>query len=222
MEFNSFLMEQFDKGGPLMWPLLACSLLALTFILERLWVLSRTPGDRKAAEQMQEMLGRIGEQEYTDLLATLNGQRGYLPAVYASVVRKDMALNEEGGDVPDRPAELAREAELASREYLGQYFPVLATIGSITPLLGLLGTITGMIKAFASIAAAGMGDPAQVAEGISEALITTATGLSIAIPVIVVHRYLAVRAGSIMRRLEPYTQAMGRALVARQSAGAAS
>ena len=80
-------------------------------------------------------------------------------------------------------------------------------------MLGLLGTITGMIKAFAAIATAGVGDPSKVADGISEALITTATGLIIAIPVIVLHRYLALRAGRVMRRLELYTHALGHALV---------
>ena len=214
MELNSFLMEQFDKGGPLMWPLLACSLVALTVILERVWVLARVPGDEAARRQTREAVAKAADLPPEELLEALERGRGVLPAVYASVLRKHLALSEDGGEAADHRSELAREADLASREYLGQYFPVLATVGSIAPLLGLLGTITGMIKAFASIAAAGMGDPAQVAEGISEALITTASGLTIAIPVIVVHRYLAVRAGAIMRRLEPYTHAMGRALLA--------
>ena len=99
---------------------------------------------------------------------------------------------EEGQGASEQRAELGREANAACREYLGQFLPVLSTIGSIAPLLGLLGTITGMIKAFAAIATAGVGDPSKVADGISEALITTATGLIIAIPVIVLHRYLAL------------------------------
>ena len=124
-----------------------------------------------------------------------------------------MALLEEGIPAAEHRDELGREADLSSREYLGQYLPVLSTVGSVAPLLGLLGTITGMIKAFGAIAVSGVGDPAHVADGISEALITTATGLMVAIPVIVLHRYLAVRAGRVMRRVELYTRALGHRLM---------
>lgn len=212
MAWDSFLLEQFDKGGPLMWPLLICSLVALTFILERLWVLNRVPGDARIKQEMQALVGKLGQEEHEALLEFLLKRRGVLAAVYASVLRKYLALVEEGYPVDERRAELGREADLACREYLGQFFPILGTIGSVAPLLGLLGTITGMIRAFAAIAVSGVGDPGQVADGISEALITTASGLIIAIPVIVLHRFLAVKAGTILRRLELYTHALGRAL----------
>ena len=212
MGIDSFILDQFEKGGPLMWPLAVCSLTALTFAFERLWVLFRMPGDERAQEEMQAMVARVGHS-HEELLSRLLERKGILAAVYASVQRKYMALLEEGHPSEERRSELAREADMACREYLGQFLPVLSTIGSIAPLLGLLGTITGMIKAFAAIALSGVGDPSRVADGISEALITTATGLIIAIPVIVLHRYLAIRAGRIMRRLELYTHAFGHALV---------
>ncbi len=213
MGIDSFLLDQFDKGGPLMWPLALCSLTALTVGLERLWVLLRVPGDEGARAEMEAVLARKEELDGADLLAHLLERKGVLAAVYAAVQRKYLALLEEGQGAAEQRAELGREANAACREYLGQFLPVLSTIGSIAPLLGLLGTITGMIKAFAAIATAGVGDPSQVADGISEALITTATGLIIAIPVIVLHRYLALRAGRVMRRLELYTHALGHALV---------
>lgn len=212
MQGDYYLLEQFDKGGPLMWVLLASSLVALTVILERLWVLGRVPAEEAASKRAAALLQLLDTGSASACLQQLHRTRGVLAAVYAAVLRKHMNLESEGYGSTEQRDELAREADLACREYLGQYFPVLSTIGNIAPLIGLLGTITGMIKAFAAIATSGVGDPSQVADGISEALITTASGLMIAIPVIVAHRYLAVWAGSIMRRLEVFTHAMGHAL----------
>jgi biopolymer transport protein ExbB len=217
MQGDYYLLEQFDKGGPLMWVLLASSLVALTVILERLWVLGRAPAEEAASKQAASLLQLLDAGSGSACLQKLHRTRGVLAAVYAAVLRKHMTLESEGYGPTEQRDELAREADLACREHLGQYFPVLSTIGNIAPLIGLLGTITGMIKAFAAIATSGVGDPSQVADGISEALITTASGLMIAIPVIVAHRYLAVWAGGIMRRLEVFTHAMGHALTKAQA-----
>ena len=85
---------------------------------------------------------------------------------------------------------------------MGKHLPIINTIGNIAPLIGLLGTITGMIVAFESIAASGAGDPKVVAGGISQALVTTATGLIVAIPSIVFYRYLARTADRSLERVE--------------------
>ena len=92
---------------------------------------------------------------------------------------------------------------------------LLFTIGNISPLLGLLGTIMGMINAFDAIARAGAGDPSAVASGISEALITTATGLIVAIPTIVFHRYLSGRADKVFKSVELYCHAFANTLLVR-------
>ena len=81
--------------------------------------------------------------------------------------------------------------------------------------MGLLGTIVGMIRAFDAIAQAGAGDPAAVASGISEALITTASGLIVAIPTIVFHRYLSARADRAYKEIELYCHAFANTLVVR-------
>ncbi|MFA6110154.1 MAG: MotA/TolQ/ExbB proton channel family protein, partial [Candidatus Latescibacterota bacterium] len=212
VELNSFLLEQFQKGGPVMWPLLLCSLLGLTFTLERYWVLSWVPRERRARAQAQAWVDELGRLPPSELLTAVAARRGLLATIYAAVLRKHLAFIEEGVPPTDQQAELAREADQSCREYLGQYLPLLSTIGSLSTLLGLLGTITGMIKAFNAIAKSGTGDPNTVAAGIAEALITTAAGLFIAIPVVASHRYLAVKAGRILRRLEMPVHALDRAL----------
>jgi biopolymer transport protein ExbB len=97
---------------------------------------------------------------------------------------------------------------------LSRFLPVLNTVGNIAPLLGLLGTITGMISAFESIAKAGTGDPQVVAGGISQALITTATGLIVAIPSIIFYRYLGAKAESQKQNVEIYAITFSNSLLA--------
>jgi biopolymer transport protein ExbB len=121
-----------------------------------------------------------------------------------------MVLQKELADLKE---ELVIETEEASRGYLGKYLSLLNTIGNISPLLGLLGTIIGMIIAFESIAVAGTGDPKVVADGISQALVTTATGLIVAIPTIVAYRYLARRAERSLEQVEVYGHAFSNALI---------
>ena len=101
---------------------------------------------------------------------------------------------------------LIKEAiqERGSREatILEKNVGILSTIANLTPLLGLLGTVSGMIKTFNAISAQGSGDPASLAGGIAEALITTATGLCIAIPTLVCHRFLKNKAGALIFEME--------------------
>jgi biopolymer transport protein ExbB len=97
------------------------------------------------------------------------------------------AIEERGG----------REARILEKN-LG----ILSTIANLTPLLGLLGTVSGMIKTFNAISVQGIGNPAPLAGGIAEALITTATGLCIAIPVLVCHRFLKDKASALIFEME--------------------
>ena len=85
---------------------------------------------------------------------------------------------------------------------LERYLNTLGTIASITPLLGLLGTVIGMIKVFAAITAHGVGNPSVLAGGISEALITTATGLSVAIPSLIFYRYFRGKVDELVLKME--------------------
>ncbi|PCH85165.1 MAG: biopolymer transporter ExbB, partial [Piscirickettsiaceae bacterium] len=85
---------------------------------------------------------------------------------------------------------------------LEKFLNVLGTIASITPLLGLLGTVVGMIKVFAAIMSQGVGDPTVLAGGISQALITTATGLTVAIPTLMFYRYFRGRVDELVIKME--------------------
>ncbi len=85
---------------------------------------------------------------------------------------------------------------------LERYLGMLGTIAGVSPLLGLLGTVTGMIRTFKAITVAGVGDPAAMAGGIAEALITTAAGLIIAVPALMAYRYLRGRVDSLVIRME--------------------
>ena len=102
--------------------------------------------------------------------------------------------------------------EIGGREVIGlqRYLGLMGTIANVAPLLGLLGTVLGMIEAFRVIAAEGVGTPATLGGGISQALITTAAGLSVAVPIILVHRYLSARAERLTVELEEVTSHVSR------------
>jgi biopolymer transport protein ExbB len=91
---------------------------------------------------------------------------------------------------------------------LDRYLGLLGTIATISPLLGLLGTVLGMIRAFTQLSLEGVGSPATLGGGISEALITTATGLAVAIPTILLHKYLTSRSDSLSNQVEIYAMQM--------------
>ena len=215
MEQN-FLVDQFSKGGPMMYPLLLCSLMALGVIIDRLWNLMRVPNEEEAEQQLnaaEEVLKNQGEEGAVE---HFRKGRGVLNFVFAALVKRyDSLVLENRTDIEDMRQELITTTEEAGEIFLGRLLNALGTIGVLSPLMGLLGTIIGMIRAFDAIARAGAGDPAAVASGISEALITTATGLIVAIPTIVFHRYLSGRAEKVFRSIELYCHAFANTLLVR-------
>ena len=215
MEQN-FLVDQFFKGGPMMWPRLLCSLSALGVIIDRLYNLMRVPGEEEAEQQLnaaEDVLNRQGEGGAVEQFRQGSGVLNFIFA--ALVKRYDTLVLENRTDLEDMRQELILATEEAGELYLGRLLNALGTIGVLSPLMGLLGTIMGMINAFDAIARAGSGDPAAVASGISEALITTATGLIVAIPTIVFHRYLSGRADKVFKSVELYCHAFANTLLVR-------
>ena len=178
------MFELFKSGGLLMWPILACSMVATAIVCERLWTLNRravTP--RHLMEHIRVMLERR-EIDPAKVQAIRDSSplgrilaAGLVNSHHGREVMKD-AIEESGRHVVHE---------------LERYLNSLGTIAAITPLLGLLGTVIGMIKVFAAITAFGVGDPTVLAGGISEALITTAAGLSIGIPALMFYRYFKGR-----------------------------
>jgi biopolymer transport protein ExbB len=163
-----------------MVPIILCSIIALAIIGERLWSLQRK---------------RIIPKHLVAQIWQLH-TKGQLSAEQVSTVRKSSPL---GRVLASGLANLQHEREVMKESIeetgrhvvheLERYLNALGTIAAISPLLGLLGTVIGMIKVFSVITAEGVGNPAVLAGGISEALITTAAGLSVAIPSLMFYRY---------------------------------
>jgi biopolymer transport protein ExbB len=187
------VLELMKAGGWLMLPIVACSVVASAIVLERLWTLRRQrimPAhlvsriwqwhrrQQLTAERIEEV--RVGSPLGRMLTA------GLVNRYHSREVMKE-AINDAGRQVV---AEMER------------YLNTLGTIASVTPLLGLLGTVIGMIDVFTVIMDAGVGNPGVLAGGISKALITTAAGLSVAIPTLIFHRYLNSRVGKLAIAME--------------------
>ncbi len=236
------MWEIIKSGGPLMVPLTICAVLAVAYTIERLWVLGHIPAPGRAKEELDRLEASLLNGGREAVVEECNEGKGVLNFIFSSLLRRHDTLlieqrefqetNQEivrlaesagGGEVgrfmvmqreqTDMKGELVIETEAAARTYLARNLPTLYTIGNISPLLGLLGTIMGMIIAFESIAVAGAGDPRVVAGGISQALVTTASGLIIAIPTIVAYRYLSRRADKALEQVEVYGHAFANTLL---------
>ncbi|MFK7159942.1 MotA/TolQ/ExbB proton channel family protein [Marinospirillum sp. MEB164] len=191
------MLEIFAAGGWLMWPLLLCSVSALTIILERLWALR------------QQSIAPTVHLEAVDQwpLAQLLARYAVTTAAPTSVER----ILQAGLRRHDQGALRIREALQAAGAHevhqLEKYLTPLGSIAAITPLIGLLGTVVGMIDVFQQLDLA-QGNAQQLAGGISVALITTATGLAIAIPSLVMHRYFQRRVSDWVVTLEQVGQTL--------------
>ena len=178
------MLEVMRSGGWLMLPIVICSILSLGIILERFFALRRAvvvPSGLTVEVERALMQGRLD----ADRIAVL--RRG---SVLGRVLAAGLAC---AAKTPARLREAIEEAGRHAVHDLERYLNALGTIAATTPLLGLLGTVIGMIKVFAAITTAGVGDPQILAGGIYEALITTAAGLSVGIPSLMFHRYFRGR-----------------------------
>jgi len=213
---ENFIVGQFLKGGPMMWPLLICSLISLVVRIDRLLSYMRLPSEEEAEAQLTEVESVLENGGEAAAVEHFKQNKGVLNFVFAALLKRyDSLVLENRTDLEDMRQELITVTEEAGIDYLGRLLNALGTIGVLAPLMGLLGTIVGMIRAFDAIAQAGAGDPAAVASGISEALITTASGLIVAIPTIVFHRYLSARADRAYKEIELYCHAFANTLVVR-------
>ena len=213
---QNFLVDQFLKGGPMMWALLLCSLVALGIVLDRLWHLLRVPSEEQAEQELDAAEDVLKNQGEKGAVEHFRQGSGVLNFIFAALVKRyDVLVMENRNDLEDMRQELIEATQDAGDIFLGRLLNALGTIGVLAPLMGLLGTILGMIRAFDAIARSGAGDPAAVASGISEALITTASGLIVAIPTIVFHRYLSGRAEKVFRNIELYGHTFANTLLVR-------
>ncbi|WP_136248553.1 MotA/TolQ/ExbB proton channel family protein [Halomonas borealis] len=185
------LMEALIAGGWLMVPLLGCSLVAVAIVVERLWALRAARiAPRGLAEEVGSQVAR--GQVDLDWLA----RHSPLGGVLAAGLRHARLGHEQ---VRAR----FQEAATAVVHDMERFLSPLGTVASIAPLIGLLGTVVGMIEVFAVLVASDGGErTADLAGGISRALVTTAAGLSVAIPALIFHRYFQRRIEDITLRIE--------------------
>jgi biopolymer transport protein ExbB len=187
------MWEIVRAGGPLMWPIILCSVLAAAIFLERSWTLQ---SKRVLPPELTRKVWQLVENhQVTDNAITALERSSPLGRVLAAGLANR-----------HRPREILKERlEDTGRHVvheLERFLDALGTIASISPLLGLLGTVTGIIKAFNAINAGGMGDPRALSGGIAEALLTTAAGLCVAIPALVGYKYLRRRVDRIVVDME--------------------
>ena len=183
------MVELFEKGGPFMWPLLLMLFFGLVVAFERLYTLSKAQINAKDFfAQIQEALKQGGPEAAAEVCSNTRGP--VASVVHAGLLRIDRGL--------DHVEKAMTESGAVEMAFLEKGMVWLSTVANIAPLLGFLGTVSGMIGAFESIAAAGDVEPSIVASGISEALITTASGLVIAIPIQAFHNYFVSKIDKII------------------------
>ncbi|MBE9572928.1 MAG: MotA/TolQ/ExbB proton channel family protein [Proteobacteria bacterium] len=176
-----------------MYPIIFCSIVALAIFLERLWVLRRR--NIIPEDFVNNVEGLLKKQKISEAVFLCQNDISSIAKIFLAGLRstqKGMWLVKEA--IEERGS---REATILEKNV-----DILSTIANLTPLLGLLGTVSGMIKTFNAISVQGIGNPAPLAGGIAEALITTATGLCIAIPTLVCYRFLKDKASSLIFEME--------------------
>jgi biopolymer transport protein ExbB len=190
---GSNMWEIVQAGGWLMLPIVACSVVAAAIILERLWTLQPTrvlPKDLTA-----EVWGWVKKDELNpEHIQALHQGSPLGQMLAAGLMNRHANRDLIKESIEDTGRHVVHELE--------RYLNPLGTIAAISPLLGLLGTVIGMVKVFAAITASGVGNPSILAGGISEALITTAAGLTVAIPSLMGYRYLRGRVDGLVVQME--------------------
>ena len=178
------MLHYLEVGGPILWVLVIISIGAFAVVLERIVFFARNEKN-VGSNFKDEILSLVASKKLDEAIALCDTKKSCV----ASAVKKFLQKAPKGIDVQDYEF-ILKEITITETSPYESRLNLLASVISISPMLGLLGTVTGMIRAFTNISKYGAGDAAIVADGIAEALLTTAAGLMIAIPVIVVYNYL--------------------------------
>lgn len=187
------MIEFLMKGGTVMIPIGICSIVGLAASIERLWSLRR---ERVVPQAFcVELIELLRQERYADALTACRKRDVAIARILEVAIE---ARTESRSMIKERVEEVGRR-EAAELE---RYLPIVGMIASVGPLLGLLGTVSGMIRTFDAIGSGGIGKMEYVAVGISEALITTLSGLVVAIPAVIIHRYLTARVDGLLVDME--------------------
>ncbi|WP_150048412.1 MULTISPECIES: MotA/TolQ/ExbB proton channel family protein [Methylomonas] len=174
------MFEIVKSGGWMMLPLLLCSIASMAIIGERFWSLRR----RRIIPA--ELVPYIWQLHRENKLDDATVRRIRMSSPLGRVLAAGLLNRKHGREIMKTSIE---EVGRQVAHELERYLNLLGTLAAVTPLMGLLGTVDGIIRVFSDIAVGGMGDPGVLSAGISEALICTATGLTVAIPSLFFHRY---------------------------------
>lgn len=187
------MWEMIKAGGWLMLPIVVASIVALAISLERMWSL------RMARVAPPDLLAQVWQWIKNKQLdaAKLKALREGSPL--GEILAAGLVNSKHGREIMKESIEEAGSHVVHDLE---KYLSVLGTIAVISPLLGLLGTVVGIIQAFLAVTSAGISDPTMLAGGLSTALITTAAGLVVAIPAMIVHRYLVRHVATLAVSME--------------------
>ncbi|VAW73668.1 MotA/TolQ/ExbB proton channel family protein [hydrothermal vent metagenome] len=187
------MFEMVTAGGWLMAPIIACSIIAFAIIAERLWTLRIR---RVIPSELAAQVWEWAKEKKLDVerMQTLRASSPLGRILAAGLTNRNASREIMKEAIEDTGRHVVHELE--------RYINTLGTIAAISPLLGLLGTVIGMIKVFSAITTQGVGNPAALAGGISEALITTAAGMAVAIPTLMAYRYFRGKIALLVIRME--------------------
>ncbi len=187
------MWEIVKAGGPFMAPIIICSIALVGIVLERLWTLQRK---RVLPQELIKKVSDLVERNQVNpkVIEALEKNSPLGRVLAAALANRHRGREIMMERVEDVGRHVVHELE--------RFVNSVGTIASISPLLGLLGTVTGIIGAFNAVMLGGMGDPRMLAGGISEALICTAGGLTVAIPAYIAHRYLRGKVERIVVDME--------------------
>jgi biopolymer transport protein ExbB len=191
------MLDLFQQGGIVMYPLIACSVISLTVILERalFWIRNKRNVDGRLVDQVLDL---ARTREYEKIKQSTQGSADYVVRVLVcGLVHKDYSLS--------KAMEMAAIEEI---KRMKRYLPVLDTMITAAPLLGILGTVLGIIHSFDMLGRAGIQDPQAVTSGIAQALLTTAAGLLIAIFTLFPYNYFMSKVEKAGIRIEKYATSL--------------
>ncbi len=191
------MINLFIKGGPIMYPLLMCSIIALTVILERtiFWI-----GEDYRRDQalVNEVLSLAEQGNWEKVRARIGNSKDFIIRILvAGILHREFSIA--------KAMETAASDEL---DRMRQYLPILDTIITVSPLLGIFGTVIGIILSFEMLGSAGIEEPQAVTAGIAQALITTASGLGIAILSLFPFNYFNSRVEKAATTIEKYATSL--------------
>ena len=204
------MVEIVKSGGWLMVPIILCAIIAMGIILERFWSLKQ---NRVLPEDLTSKVWNWVKKDALDQaqIQTLHQGSPLGQILAAGLINRDRERVIMKDSIEDTGRHVVHELE--------RYLDTLGTIAAITPLLGLLGTVIGMVKVFAAITTHGVGNPTVLAGGIAEALITTAAGLTVAIPALIGYRFYRNRVDTLVVDMEKEAIKLVEALHRRQARG---